>query len=156
MNIKNSIKFLIVSLVGILTAGQLFAQEQDSSVVNLGYGVTVTSDEASAAVGVATAKDLSKFFAIDPTNALFGQIPGLTVLQNGGDWWGQSATMLVRGQANLDNTSSPLVLIDGFERSLSTITINEIENVTVLKDAGATAIYGQRGANGVILVTTTN
>lgn len=154
MNIKNIIKFLFVSLAGILSIGQIFAQEQDSSVVNLGYGVTVTSDEASAAVGVAKAKDLSKFFAINPTNALFGQIPGLTVLQNGGDWWGQSATMLIRGQANLGNTSGPLVIIDGFERSLSTITVNEIETVTVLKDAGATAIYGQRGANGVIVVTT--
>lgn len=154
MNIKNSIKYLFVFLAGILSVGQVFAQEQDSSVVNLGYGVTVTADEASAATGVATAKDLSKFFAINPSNALFGQIPGLTVLQNGGDWWGQSATMFVRGQANIDNTSAPLVLVDGFERSLSTITVTEIENVTVLKDAGATAIYGQRGANGVILVTT--
>ena len=64
MNIKNSIKYLFVFLAGILSVGQVFAQEQDSSVVNLGYGVTVTSDEASAATGVATAKDLSKFFAI--------------------------------------------------------------------------------------------
>ncbi|MCD6355317.1 MAG: SusC/RagA family TonB-linked outer membrane protein, partial [Prolixibacteraceae bacterium] len=154
MNIKNSIKILFVSLAVILSIGQVFAQEQDSSVVNLGYGVTVTSDEATVATGVTHAKDLSKFFAINPTNALFGQIPGLTVLQNGGDWWGQSATMLVRGQANLDNTSAPLVLIDGFERSLATITVAEIESISVLKDAGATAIYGQRGANGVILVTT--
>ena len=154
MNIKNIIKILFVSLAGILSIGQIFAQEQDSSVVNLGYGVTVTSDEVTAAAGVAEAKDLSKFFAINPTNALYGQIPGLTVLQNGGDWWGQSATLMVRGQANLNNTSQALVLIDGFERSLSTIAVTEIENVTVLKDAGATAIYGQRGANGVILVTT--
>lgn len=154
MNIKNIIKFLFVSLAGILTVGQLSAQEQDSSVVNLGYGITVSVNENSAAVGVANAENLSKYFAIDPTNALYGQIPGLTVLQNGGNWWGQQATMYVRGVANLDNTSAPLMLVDGFERSLSTITITEIESITVLKDAGATAIYGQRGANGVILVTT--
>lgn len=154
MNIKNSIKILFVSLAVILSIGQIFAQKQDTTVVNLGYGETVTSDEATVAAGVAQAKDLSKFFAINPTNALYGQIPGLTVLQNGGDWWGQNATLMVRGQANLNNTSQALVLIDGFERSLSTITVNEIESITVLKDAGATAIYGQRGANGVIVVTT--
>ncbi len=152
MNIKYSTKYLFVFLAGILSVGQIFAQEQDSALVNLEYGTTITS--ANAAVGVATAKDLSKFFATNPANALFGQIPGLTVLQNGGDWWGQAATLRVRGQANLYNTSEPLVLIDGFERSLSTITVNEIESVSVLKDAGATAIYGQRGANGVILVST--
>ena len=58
MNIKNSIKILFVSLAGILSIGQIFAQEQDSSVVNLGYGVTVTSEETSAAAGVATADDI--------------------------------------------------------------------------------------------------
>jgi len=154
MNIKNSIKISFAFFAGIFCVGQLLAQKQDSTVVNLGYGVTVTPSEVSSSVGVTTAKDLSKFFAINPENALFGQIPGLTVLQNGGNWWQQSPTILVRGQANLDNTSAPLVLIDGFERSLASINVNDIESISVLKDAGATAIYGQRGANGVILVTT--
>lgn len=153
MNIKKNIIYLFVSMAGMFHFGQVAAQDLDS-VVNIGGAVRVTSNEASSAVGVATAEDLSKFFAINPENALFGQIPGLTVLQNGGNWWAQSPTLRVRGQANLDNTSAPLILIDGFERSISTLTLNEIESVSVLKDAGATAIYGQRGANGVILVTT--
>ncbi len=154
MNIKNLIKVLFVSLTSLLTIGQLKAQESDTAVVNLGYGTTQVAEESTVAASVATSKDLSKYFAINPTNALYGQIPGLTVKQYGGDWWGQSASLYVRGQANLNNTSAPLVLVDGFERDLSTITVAEIESVTVLKDVGATAIYGQRGANGVILVTT--
>ncbi len=154
MNIRNKLKVLFVSIGSILMLGQGLAQQSDSALINLGYDVKVAADESSVAVGVATAEDLSKFFAINPTNALYGQIPGLTVLQNGGDWWSQSAGMYVRGQSNLGNTSAPLVLIDGFERSLSAITVGEIESVSVLKDAASTAIYGQRGANGVILVTT--
>lgn len=154
MNIKNIIRALFVSSTSLLTIGHVSAQVADSALVNLGYGVTQPASETTAAAGVATAKDLSKYFAINPANALFGQIPGLTVQQNGGDWWNQSANMLVRGQSNLDNTSAPLILVDGFERNIATITVAEIESVTVLKDAAATAIYGQRGANGVILVTT--
>ncbi|MBK3516164.1 SusC/RagA family TonB-linked outer membrane protein [Carboxylicivirga marina] len=154
MNIKNIIRALFVSCTSLLTIGQVTAQKSDSTLVNLGYGVTQAANESTVATGVATAEDLSKYFAINPTNALYGQIPGLTIQQNGGDWWNQGAGMFVRGQSNLDNTSAPLVLVDGFERNLATITVAEIESVTVLKDAGATAIYGQRGANGVILVTT--
>ena len=154
MNIKNLIIILFVSLGSILDVGQLMAQEQDSSLVNLDNEGTKISNKTNSAIGVVGAEDLSKFSAINPTNALYGQIPGLTVLQNGGDWWTQSATMYVRGQSNLSNTSAPLVLIDGFERNLATITVSEIEKVEVLKDAGALAIYGQRGANGVILITT--
>jgi len=154
MNIKNIIKALFVSCASFLTIGQTTAQEADSTLVNLGYGTTVEASQSTAATGVATAKDLSKYFAINPTNALYGQIPGLTIMQNGGDWWDQSASMVVRGIASNNNGSYPLVLVDGFERHLSTITVAEIESVTVLKDAGATAIYGQRGANGVVLITT--
>jgi len=154
MNIRKLINVLFVSLPGLLMPGQILAQVSDSALIHLGYDMTIPADEVSSAVGVATADDLSKFFTINPVNALYGQIPGLMILQNGGDWWNQSAGMYVRGQSNLDNTSAPLVLIDGFERSLSSITAMEIESITVLKDAASTAIYGQRGANGVILVTT--
>lgn len=154
MNLRNKIKVLFVSLLSLLMVEQSSAQKSDSSIVNLGYGITQSSDELSAAVGVTTAEELDNFFAINPENALYGLIPGLTVLQNGGDWWNQSAGFYVRGQSNLDNTSVPLVLIDGFERDLSTITVSDIQSVSVLKDAASTALYGQRGANGVILITT--
>lgn len=154
MNLKIFIIVLFISLAGFLSHGQSVAQKSDSTLVQLGYDVKLTSNETSFAVGVATAEDLSRYFAINSSNALYGQIPGLTVLQNGGNWWDQQSTLLVRGQANLGNTSSPLILIDGFERWISAITVEEIENVTILKDAASTALYGQRGANGVILITT--
>lgn len=154
MSLKNFILVLFVSLTNLLPYGHSVAQKSDSTFVQLGYDVKLTSDETSFAIGVATAEDLSRYFAINSSNALYGQIPGLTVLQNGGNWWNQQSTLLVRGQANLGNTSSPLILIDGFERWISAITVEEIENVTILKDAASTALYGQRGANGVILITT--
>lgn len=154
MSRKIFIITLFVSLTSLLPHGQSAAQILDSTLVQLGYDASFTVDETSFAIGVATAGDLSRYFAINASNSLYGQIPGLTVLQNGGNWWAQEATMFVRGRANLDNTSSPLILIDGFERWISAITVEEIENVTILKDAAATALYGQRGANGVILITT--
>lgn len=138
----------------LLTIDLAQAQESDSALVNLEDGMQQRDKESTYAVGTVTAEGLSKYYAINPTNALYGQIPGLTVMQDDGVWWSQPATMYIRGQANLDNTSVPLVLIDGFERDLSMITVEEIESITVLKDAGATSIYGQRGANGVVLVTT--
>jgi TonB-linked SusC/RagA family outer membrane protein len=152
MNIKNIIQYLFISIVGILSTGELSAQIEDTTAVNSGY--VENENYTSDAVGVAKASDLAKISAINPKNALYGQIPGLSVLQNGGDWWAQDPNFLVRGQSNFGSYSAPLVLVDGFERSLSAITISEIQSISVLKDASATAIYGQRGANGVIMVTT--
>lgn len=87
------------------------------------------------------------------TNALGGRIPGLVTRQESGRPGGDQATMFVRGRASL-NDSSPLVLIDGVERPMAQIDPDDIETISVLKDASATAVYGVRGANGVILVTT--
>ena len=80
-------------------------------------------------------------------------IPGLQVLQNSGNAWDDAATLRVRGYGTSSSTT-PLVLVDGFERSLDQISADEIESVTVLKDAASTALYGMKGANGVILVKT--
>ena len=71
MNIRNKLKVLFVSIGSILMLGQGLAQQSDSALINMGYDVKVAADESSAAVGVATAEDLSKFFAINPANALF-------------------------------------------------------------------------------------
>ena len=84
-------------------------------------------------------------------NALSGKVPGLSSGQPGAD----DATIYVRGVGSLStNLSSPLCLVDGVERSFSQLDPNEVEDITVLKDASATAVFGVRGANGVILVTT--
>lgn len=86
-------------------------------------------------------------------NAISGKLPGLVTVQYSGLPGEDDPTILVRGQSSF-NGSSPLVLVDGVERSFTQIDPNEVADITVLKDASATAVYGVRGANGVILVTT--
>lgn len=134
--------------------------QQDSAIVakgerllNLGYGVTVKAKESSAAISEVTGEEIMKSAATNPLNALYGKGLGLTVLQNGGTVWESVPTTMIRG-LNSTRDNSILVLIDGFERDLSMITKEEIESVQILKDAAATALYGLRGANGVMLVTT--
>jgi TonB-dependent SusC/RagA subfamily outer membrane receptor len=87
------------------------------------------------------------------TNALTGRVPGLITRQESGRPGGDAARMFIRGRASL-NDSDPLVLVDGVERNFNQIDVEDIESISVLKDASATAVYGVRGANGVILVTT--
>lgn len=88
-------------------------------------------------------------------NALSGKVPGLSSVQSSGQPGADDATIYVRGVGSLStNLSSPLCLVDGVERSFSQLDPNEVEDITVLKDASATAVFGVRGANGVILVTT--
>ena len=90
----------------------------------------------------------------NPAQALSGAVAGLSVRQTSGDP-GATPTMVLRGGTGLDGSGSPLIIIDGAQRSsLGDINPNDIESIEVLKDAGATAIYGARAANGVVLVTT--
>ena len=86
-------------------------------------------------------------------NAISGKLPGLSTVQYSGLPGADDPVILIRGQSSF-NGSSPLVLVDGVERSFTQIDPNEVADITVLKDASATAVYGVRGANGVILVTT--
>ena len=88
-------------------------------------------------------------------NALSGKVPGLSSVQSSGQPGADDATIYVRGVGSLStNLSSPLCLVDGVERSFSQLDPNEVEDITVLKDASATAVFGVRGAIVVILVTT--
>ncbi|WP_111309570.1 SusC/RagA family TonB-linked outer membrane protein [Confluentibacter sediminis] len=85
--------------------------------------------------------------------ALTGNVPGLTVTSSTGMPGEENPNILIRAQTSWNN-SSPLVLVDGVERPLSDVDINSVETLSILKDASATAIFGVRGANGVILITT--
>ena len=85
--------------------------------------------------------------------ALAGRLPGLTVLQRSGVPGGESMNFYIRGMSTV-NGQAPLTLVDGVERSFTALDPREVETITVLKDASATAVYGVRGANGVILITT--
>ncbi len=87
------------------------------------------------------------------SNVLSGQLTGITTVQYSGEPGSDAAQIFVRGQGTWNN-SSPLIQVDGVERSFNEIDPNEIESITVLKDASATAVFGVRGANGVVLITT--
>ena len=90
------------------------------------------------------------------TNALAGSMTGVSSVQSVGQPGQEDATLYIRGSSTLsgDGSDAPLVLVDGIERPFSQIDPNEVADITVLKDASATAVFGVRGANGVILVTT--
>lgn len=159
---------LLVSMLGYRT-------EEVQITGNTNYKVTLTEDalnlDAVVVVGYGTQKKATVTGAINnvtneqimssPTasvsNSLAGKITGLTSVQRSGEPGKDGATFKVRGIGTLNsgNESAPLIMIDGVERSsLDMLDPNEIESVNVLKDASATAVYGVRGANGVILVTT--
>jgi len=87
------------------------------------------------------------------TNALAGKVAGAVIVQRTGEPGMDNAEFWIRGISSL-NSSAPLVLVDGVERSMSSLAIDEIESISVLKDASATAVYGVRAANGVVIVTT--
>ena len=110
--------------------------------------VTVTGAISSVKGG-----ELTKTPTGSVSNMLSGQLTGLTTVQYSGEPGKDAATIFVRGQATWRD-SGPLIQVDGVERSFNEIDPNEIESITVLKDASATAVFGVRGANVVVLITT--
>jgi TonB-linked SusC/RagA family outer membrane protein len=130
----------------------------NDALIPVGYGMEVRNEERTSATGIVKADELTKSSVMNPANALYGKIPGLTVLQNGGPSWSNDPDLFIRGVETFGigsfvNTNL-LVLVDGFERPLSSLSLAEIESVTVLKDAAALAMFGMRGANGVLMAIT--
>ena len=123
-------------------------------IVIVGYG----SQKKETVVGAITtvrSKDIIQTPVSNITNALNGRLSGLVAMQRSGEPGRDDAEIYVRGMSTLDSKAAvPLYLVDGVERSFAQIDPNEIESITVLKDASATAVYGVRGANGVVIVTT--
>lgn len=123
-----------------------------TDVVVVAYGVqkkvTVTG-----AVATVHAKEIKQSPAANLAVSLAGRLPGLTAIQRSGEPGRDLTQLFIRGQGTI-NDQSPIVLVDGVERELTYIDPNEVESVTILKDASSTALFGVRGANGVILVTT--
>lgn len=100
-------------------------------------------------------EDILKTPASSIANALSGKVPGLSTIQFSGQPGADDPSVFIRGVGSLSqNLSAPLILVDGVERSFYQLDPNEIEDITVLKDASSTAVFGVRGANGVIIVTT--
>lgn len=88
------------------------------------------------------------------SNSLAGVIPGIIAMQTSGEPGENMSQFWIRGMSTFGAKSEALILVDGVERSFNEISVEDIESFSVLKDASATAIYGQRGANGVVLITT--
>lgn len=130
-----------------------YVLEDYHETIEWGLGNTATLEQNTAAISTVYNSQLSNNSVINPANALYGQLAGLSVLQNGGTPWSRDPNILVRGIGTL-GSNSVLVLVDGVERPLSSLVLDDIESVSVLKDAAALAIYGQRGANGALVVTT--
>lgn len=161
-NVKQGTK-LEFSYVGYLTQVQVvkgrsmnITMQPDTKtleeVVVIAYGqqkkVTITG--AVSAVG---GDELLKAPVANVANALQGKLPGISVVQHSGMPGDDTPTIRVRGTGSL-NDATPLVLVDGVERPFGQLDPNEIADISILKDASATAVFGVRGANGVILVTT--
>ena len=120
----------------------------------IGYGTQKKITVTGAVSSVGT-KDILKSPVPNVAQALTGKVPGLSTIQYSGQPGADDPAIFVRGIGSLDaKRAAPLVMVDGVERSFFRLDPNEIENITVLKDASATAVFGVRGANGVILVTT--
>ncbi len=156
---------LIVSYIGYLTketavndrsALDIVLQEDTKTleeVVVVGYGVQKKVN-LTGSVSSVKGDELDYRPVADATQSLQGMVPGLLVSNSRAGRPGGVGTLSLRGQGNLDNSASPYVLVDGVEMSLSDLNPNDIEDISVLKDAAACAIYGARAAYGVILVTT--
>ena len=123
-----------------------------NEVVVVGYG-TQKKVNLSGAVSSINGDEISSRPASDALSALQGQVPGLQVLRSSGQPGSETSGMRIRGFSSA-NATSTLVLVDGVESDMTLLNPNDIESVSVLKDAAACAIYGARAAAGVVLVTT--
>ncbi len=132
-------------------------------VVVIGYGAVKKSD-LTGSISVITEKDFNPGIATSAADLLTGKIAGVQITSNGGRA-GSGSRIRIRGGASLDASNDPLIVVDGMpifqggtlsgaSDFLSTINPNDIESMNVLKDASATAIYGSRASNGVIIITT--
>ena len=136
------------------------AAQQDSTgicfvdqVIEVGANKDFTRAQSTAAVSVITNRDVNKRSAKDIGNSILGQGNGLVSLQGTGTYFEQNPTFYVRGLQSL-STNTPLILVDGVERDITIVNAEEVDHVSILKDAAAVALYGYKGANGAILITT--
>ena len=166
IGLNNEFDTLMISFQGYFTLEVLAGKEvskvfelqfdEDQAkldeVVVVGFGtqkkLTVTGSLASI-----SAKEIQKVSTPSLSNAISGRIPGIVSRQSTGMPGGDAAQVFIRGLGTWGNRI-PLILVDGIERDMNAINAQEVESFTILKDASATAVFGVRGANGVILITT--
>ncbi|QDH79754.1 TonB-dependent receptor [Echinicola soli] len=166
INVADNDAVLIISFVGYKSQEVSLGNQTDieivleedlkglEEVVVVGYG-TQKKINVTGAVADVDGEVLSRRPVTNAASMLQGRMPGVRVVQNSGQPGDEGLGIQIRGQGTFSGAgSNPLVLIDGVEGNLSDIDPNDIENVSVLKDAASASIYGSRAANGVILVTT--
>lgn len=161
------ISFIGYKTVEVKAAATVNVTLQDDAVmldeaVIIGYGTVKKSDLSGSVVAI-KAEEMNKGAITSPQELLQGKVPGLYVSTSSGEP-GAGSTLRIRSGASLNASNDPLIVIDGVPTSnnaapgtsnaLATINPNDIETFTVLKDASATAIYGSRASNGVIIITT--
>lgn len=166
LEVASSSSVVIISYVGYETLEVNVGKSSDltltlspsnsslDQVVVVGYS---SQKKATVTGAISTVKgsDLVKAPVPNLTAAEVGRVPGLLSVQRSGQPGNDETTLRIRGIGTLDNNNAaPLVLVDGVERPFSRIDPNEVESISILKDAASTAVYGIRGANGVVLVTT--
>lgn len=122
-------------------------------VVVVGFG-TQKKVSVVGAISTVDPKRLNLTPSRSLSNNLAGMVSGVLAVQRSGDPWNNNSSFWIRGISTFGGNRSPMVLIDGVERSLDNIEVDEVESFSVLKDASASAVYGVRGANGVIMITT--
>lgn len=130
------------------------AATQLNEVIAVAYG-TIKKSEYTGSAGVVKAAQLENTQVSNVTNALSGKVAGVQTLSSTGQP-GTGASVLIRGVGSINTATTPLYVVDGmpYNGDISAIATTDIEAMTVLKDAASTALYGERGANGVILITT--
>ena len=120
-------------------------------VVIVGYGQQKKASVVGAIAQVST-KELTQSPVSNVSNALAGRLPGMITVQRSGEPGSDMANMYIRGISTFGSNQSPLILVDGVDRDIRMMDVSEIESISILKDASATAIYGTRGINGVIIL----
>ena len=143
---------IVVKKAGLITVTMQEDTKSLDEVIVIGYGST-TRRTVTGAISTLKNEDIIKAPVANVSGALAGRVPGLLTKQSGGQPGGDDTTLRIRGTGTFAS-SGILVLVDGIERAFETLDPEEIESFTILKDAASTAVYGIRGADGVLLVTT--
>lgn len=150
---KYSNQYIVSAIVLLLISARGIAQEKQDSMANV---VTFgpMQREAVTLIDVCKGDELRKRSVYSVSNSLYGMIPGLVVMQGNGQPGSDEASFLVRGLGTFGNSNDPIIIIDGLQGDISSLALEDIESVAVLKDAVAAVLYGYKAANGVIEIRT--
>ena len=154
-------KELVPGNLDLLSVSLLSTSQTLNEVVVVGYG-TKKRKEVTSSISSVSGKDINNLPVSDAAQALEGKVSGVVITQGSGAPGGTGGTQIrIRGISSITGTNNPLIVIDGFplpdqnaDNVLNSYNVNEIESIDVLKDASAASIYGVRGSNGVIMITT--